>query len=72
MSNIGKKEIITSPELYFTAQKKTLELRIEEVNLSKEEEEQIVADKTIKTIRDKALGLFKVGEIINTVLNWNE
>ncbi|EKT3957115.1 hypothetical protein NTJ28_001088 [Flavobacterium psychrophilum] len=72
MSDITKKEIIVSPDYYFAAQKKTLEHRVSEIKLTNEEEEEIIAKKTTKTIRDKALGLFKVGEIINTVLNWNE
>ncbi len=73
MSNIVRKEdIIISPDFYFDTQKKGLEQRLEKVTLSKEEEEAIIASKTSKTIRDKVLGLFKIGEVINTILNWNE
>lgn len=42
------------------------------VEISEDKEQSIVAEKTVKTIRDKALGLFKIGEVISTVLNWNE
>jgi hypothetical protein len=72
MSNIIKYGIVKSQEVNFGTQKKGLEDRIDEVKLSPEEEEAIVATKIEKTIRDKVLGLFKVGEIVNTILNWNE
>ena len=72
MSNIIKKDIIQSPDKYFDNQSKSLEDRLADVKLTLEQENEIVADKTIKTIRDKTLGLFKIGDIINTVLNWNE
>jgi len=69
---LTKKEILNYPEHYFNAQSKTLEARIEEVKLSDEAEKQITADHTKKFIRDKALGLFKVGEIVSEIINWNE
>ncbi len=72
MSKIVKKDIIQSPVVYFDNQAKSLDDRLENVQLSVEQENEIIADKTVKTIRDKTLGLFKVGDIINTVLNWNE
>lgn len=64
--------IVTKPELYFYTQKLSFEQRLENVKLTKDEENAIVTSKTVKTIRDKTLGLFKLGDIVNTVLNWNE
>lgn len=64
--------VITKPDLYFYTQQRSLEQRLEMVKLSQEEEDAIVASKTIKTVRDKVLGLFKIGDIVNTVINWNE
>ncbi|MDK2978828.1 MAG: hypothetical protein PWP52_1542 [Bacteroidales bacterium] len=64
--------IITNPDMYFYTQQKSLEQRLEKVSLSGEEENSIVAEKTIKTIRDKVLGLFKIGDVINTLINWND
>lgn len=64
--------VITKPDLYFYTQQKSLEQRLDIVKLSEEEEDSIVASKTIKTIRDKTLGLFKIGDIVNTLINWNE
>lgn len=72
MNEITNKDILINPEIYFDSQKKGLEQRLEKVILSKEEEDAIIASKTTKTIRDKALGLFKIGEVISTILNWNE
>lgn len=72
MSDIIKKDIIVNPEIYFETQNQSLEKRLENVKLTQEEEDAIVASKTVKTIRDKALGLFKVGELVNTILTWNE
>lgn len=64
--------IVTNPEFYFHTQNLSLEQRLENIKLNQEEEEAIVTSKTVKTIRDKALGLFKLGDIVKTVLNWNE
>ncbi|KRB54746.1 hypothetical protein [Flavobacterium sp. Root186] len=72
MSNITPINIVTSPTEYFESQKKNLETRLQEIELTEEEKEKIISEKTIKTIRDKTLGMFKIGEAINTFLNWNE
>lgn len=65
-------EIIKSPEHYFNAQSKSLESRLDEVKISKEEENEISKSNLKKFIRDKTLGIFKVGEIISEIINWNE
>ncbi|ABW66709.1 hypothetical protein [Desulfosudis oleivorans] len=70
--NLIKSEILTAPDYYFAAQQKTLEARIKEIKIPQEEEAGIVAEKAAKTVRDKLLGLFKVGELISEILNWNE
>lgn len=67
-----KKEIIGHPEHYFGAQAKSLDARLENVKLSTEEEGEIQSQHTKKFIRDKALGLFKIGEIVSEIINWNE
>jgi len=72
MSDLIKKQIIDTPDYYFNTQRKALEQRLDGVKLSSEQESEIIKSKTFKTIRDKTLGLFKIGEIINTVLNWND
>lgn len=66
------KIIVTKPEFYFHTQKLSFEQRLENIKLNEEEEDAIVTSKTIKTIRDKALGLFKLGDIVKTILNWNQ
>ena len=72
MSDIIKKNPIENPQVYFENKKNELNDRIDAIKLSKEEEDKIVKSETTKIIRDKALGLFKIGEIINTFLNWND
>lgn len=67
-----KKEIIGHPEHYFGAQGKSLDARLENVKLSPEEEGKIQSQHAKKFIRDKALGLFKIGEIVSEIINWNE
>ncbi|MDV6343149.1 hypothetical protein [Nitrosomonas sp. Is37] len=67
-----KKEIIGYPDYYFGAQSKSLEDRLENVKLSVEEEREIQSQHAKKFIRDKVLGLFKLGEIVSEIINWNE
>ncbi|WP_217557806.1 hypothetical protein [Vibrio metschnikovii] len=67
-----KKEIISHPEHYFGAQSKSLDARISEVKLSEEQENEVAKEHTKKFLRDKALGLFKIGEVVSEIINWNE
>jgi uncharacterized protein YqfB (UPF0267 family) len=58
---------------YLDIQGRTLEKRLEEINLTESFEEQIVQDRALKTVRDKGLSLFgKLGDVVSTVINWNE
>lgn len=72
MKNTEKKDIIISPAIFFDTQKKGLAQRLKEVSISMEDEDEIISSKTTRTIRDNVLGLFKIGEVIKTILNWNE
>ena len=67
-----KKDIISYPKHYFELQSKLLDSRIAEVHLSKEEMDEISSTHTKKFIRDKVLGLFKIGEVVSEIINWNE
>lgn len=67
-----KLEIIDHPEHYFNAQQKTLDARIDEVKLPGALESEITANHAKKFIRDKTFGLFKLGEIVSEIINWNE
>lgn len=71
-TELSKIEILMSPEYYFSAQKKTIEQRVKDLHLSEEEEKEIVSKTSKTVIRDNLLGLFKLGEVISTILNWNE
>ena len=50
----------------------SLESKLNAIALTEEEIDSIRKKKTVDTIKDKILGSFKVGEIIQTVLNWND
>lgn len=71
-NELVKLEIINNPSHYFNAQSKSLEARLDSIIISKEEEDKIASSNVKKFIRDKALGFFKVGEIISEIINWNE
>lgn len=64
--------IISNPDTYLETQGKSLQERLNSVSILPEQEREIVRDSTVKTIRDKLLGLFKVGEVISTILKWDE
>ena len=64
--------IIQHPELFFAAQGKTLEQRINNIQLSEEEIKSIKNKNGVKTIRDAVLGTFFVGKIAKSIINWNE
>lgn len=68
----SKREIITNPARYLDSQKETLKERLRFIQLSETEENKITQRLTQRLIRDKVLGLFKVGELVNVLLNWNE
>lgn len=67
-----KKEILKEPANYFAAKEKTLDARLESLELPPEKEESIRSDRARKIIRDRALGLFKIGGVVSEFLNWNE
>lgn len=67
-----KKDIISYPNEYFNLKSRSLDSRINEVHISQEEINEISSTHTKKFIRDKALGLFKIGEIVSEIINWNE
>lgn len=60
------------PSEYLNAMGKTLEVRLQEMEI-KDREQEIIKEKGLKTIRNTGLSLLGgVGEIISTVLDWNE
>ncbi len=50
----------------------SLDKRLNEITLSQSKIDEIKKGKTIKTIKDKVLGSFKIGELIQTIVNWND
>lgn len=74
MKNIKlvKKDIIEFPSEYFSLQSSSFEKKLESIVLPKEDEENIIKQHTKNVIRDKVLGSFKIGELVNTIISWNE
>ncbi|MCD7109723.1 hypothetical protein LRX75_11810 [Rhizobium sp. DKSPLA3] len=72
MSKPTGKDIILRPEQYLVEQGKSLDDRLQSVRLPVGTEEIIAAGRAKRVIRDRALGLFKIGEIVKEVLDWNE
>ncbi|MCL1695157.1 hypothetical protein [Lysinibacillus sp. BPa_S21] len=65
--------ISTNTSDYLEVKGKSLEKKIEEIQLTEQTEKDIVASRTKKTVIDKGLSLFgPLGDVISTVLNWNE
>jgi hypothetical protein len=66
------KALIQRPDQYLASQAKTLDARLNGVTLPEGTEEVIASGAARRLIRDKILGLFKVGEVISALLSWNE
>lgn len=65
--------IATNTSEYLEVSGKSLEKKIEEIQLTEQTEIDIVASRTKKTVVDKGLSLLgPIGDVISTVLNWNE
>lgn len=64
--------ILSKPDIYFYTQKKCLEQRLNKIDLPKKEKKGIAKSKTISTLINKGLSTCIVGEVVNTVLTWNE
>jgi hypothetical protein len=62
-------EILSSPREYYKNKEETLEEMLNEVNI---DEDAIINTASQKLIRDKAMGFFKITDLINTFINWNE
>jgi predicted RNA polymerase sigma factor len=67
-----KRDLIAKPHEFFAIERKNLEERLNEIRLDEESQEGIIRDTTQKAIRDKLLGLFKIGEIAKAFLDWND
>nr|WP_287411898.1 hypothetical protein [Pseudodesulfovibrio sp.] len=61
--------ILTSPKKYYNSQKETLDAMLEDVSIN---EASIINTASQNLIRDKLMGFFKVTDVINTMINWNE
>ncbi|PPA68434.1 hypothetical protein [Jeotgalibacillus proteolyticus] len=58
---------------YLQIQKRTLESRLDKIDLSKDKHAEIIKGETLKNVRDKGLSLLgPMGDVINTVITWND
>lgn len=64
-SIINFQHLLKSPHI-------SLEERLSKIELSQSKVDEIKNKKTVDTLTDKILGSFKIGEIIQTIINWNE
>lgn len=61
-----------SCQLFIKSTQSSLDERLSEIKLDQSKIDEIKNDKIDDTIIDKTLGLFKIGEILQTILNWNK
>lgn len=66
------KALIKKPDQYMSTKEADLDKLIDNCKLPAGTEELITSNAVKKLVLDKALGLFKVGEVISAVLNWND
>ncbi len=63
---------INNTPQYMHEKKSDLDDRLSKISLDKDKIEAISSAKTRKIIIDKTLGLFRIGEIVSTIINWND
>lgn len=64
--------IVKNPEMYLETQGKVLDQRLKDIKIDEGKVQELIFEKGVTTIRDKVLGLFKLGEIINTILSFSD
>ena len=64
--------IVKDTKGFMSAASQSLDEKLNEIKLSEGKIEEITTNQTKRIIRDKVLGLFKVGELISSFINWNE
>lgn len=64
--------IVVNNEMYLDTQSKSLEERINEINLDKDRECEIKKEKGLDIVKDKFLGSFKLGAIASTIIGWSK
>lgn len=71
-TKLVKKDIILYPNEYFSLEKTKLEDRLNSIVLTNEEEQEIAKNHSKQFLRNKILGLTKIGEVVNEIINWNQ
>jgi hypothetical protein len=66
------KNALTTTEKKLLAQnERTLQGRLDAIQIGEDERNKLVQDRLGKVVRDKALGLFKVTQVIKEIIDWN-
>lgn len=69
---MDKNIIINNPDKYIDNKNKSIEARLNEIRIDENITDDIIKEKGKEVVIDKLLGMFKVGEVISTVLNINK
>jgi hypothetical protein len=63
--------LVSNPAQYLIKKSQTLQERLDGIELGEGVEDEIAADRLKKVVRDKTLGLFRIGQIAKEFLDWN-
>lgn len=63
--------LIRNPTQYLTKKGQGLQDRLDAIKLDEGAEEKIARDRLKKTVRDRFLGLFRIGDVIKEILDFN-
>jgi hypothetical protein len=61
----------TTEQTFIAKSERTLQDRLNAIQIGQDEANQITQDRLSKVVRDKTLGLFKIGQVIKEVIDWN-
>lgn len=64
--------IINNTDSFMDNASQSLDSELRKINLPEGKIEEIVTSRTRRVVCDKILGIFKVGELISTFINWND
>ena len=64
--------VIRNTNVFMSEKSQSLDDELNKIQLQEGKIEEIVTGRTKKVVRDKLLGIFKIGELVSTLINWNE
>lgn len=69
---MNKLNLVKETDVFSDEASQSLNNELNKIKLPEGKIEEITATRTKKVIRDKILGIFKVGELISALINWND